>query len=68
MTIRKNDIMHNPESLLESETQKFLYDFKTQTDHLIPAGRLNIVIVNKKRRTCQLKQSEKKDKYLDLAR
>ena len=27
--------MHNPESLLENETHKVLWDFETQTDHLI---------------------------------
>ena len=27
--------MHNPESVLENETHKFLWDFDIQTDHLI---------------------------------
>ena len=53
------------------------------TDHLIPARRPDLIIINnnKKRRTCKiddfavpadhrikLKECEKKDKYLDLAR
>ena len=51
-----------------------------QTDHLISAGRQDLVIVNKKKKNCQnvdfavpadlrvkLKESEKKNKYLDLA-
>ena len=52
-----------------------------QTDHLIPARRPDLIIINKKKRICKivdfaipadnrinLKESEKKDKYLDLAR
>ena len=50
-------------------------------DHLISARRPDLVWVNKKKRTCQivdfavsadhrvkLKESEKRDKYIDLAR
>ena len=50
-------------------------------DHLIPARRPDLIIINKKKRTCKivnfavpadhrikLKECEKKDKYLDLAR
>ena len=71
--------MHNPESVLENETHRILWDFVIQTDHLISARRPDLVIVNK--RTCRivdvtvppdyrvkLKESEKRDKYLDLAR
>ena len=73
--------MHNSESVLENETHKFLWDFEIKTDHLFPAGRPDLMIVNKKKRTgwivdfavladhkVKLKESEKKDKYLDLAR
>ena len=55
-------------------------DFELQTDHLILAGRLDLVIINKKKRTCQIvdfavpndnrvksKEKEKKDKKLDLS-
>ena len=74
--------MHNPASVLENETCKLLWDFDIQTDHLISAIRLDLIIVNKREResTCRivdfavpadhrvkLKDSEKKDKYLDLA-
>ena len=51
------------------------------TDHLISARRPDLIIINKKKRTCRivdfavpadhrikLKECEKKDKYLDLAR
>ena len=55
--------------------------FNIQTDHLIPARRPDLIIINKKKRICKivyfavsadhrinLKESEKKDKFLDLAR
>ena len=73
--------MHKPESVLENETHKILWDFEIKTDHLIPARRPDLVLINKKERTCQLvdfavpadhrvklKENEKMDKYLDLAR
>ena len=72
--------IHNPESVLENEMQKVLWDFEIQTDHLISVRWLDWVIVNKKR-TCQIvnfavpvdhrvkqKESKKRDKYVDLAR
>ena len=31
--------LHKPEYVLENETQKILWDFDVQTDHLISAGR-----------------------------
>ena len=71
--------MHNPASVLENEKQKLLWDFGIQTDHLISARRMDIMIINKKKKNFQncglfwpaddrvkLKESEKKDKYLDL--
>ena len=58
-----------------------LCNFNIQTDHLIPARRPDLIINNKKKRICKivdfaapadhrinLKECEKKDKYLDLAR
>ena len=72
--------MRDPESVLENETHKLLWDFEIKTDHLILARRPGLVIINKKERTCRivdfavsadhwvkLKESEKRDKYLDLA-
>ena len=41
--------MHKPEYVLEIETQKILWDFEIQTDHLIPTRRRNLLIGNKKR-------------------
>ena len=43
--------MHKPESDLENETHKILRNFEIQIDHLIPAIRADIVIINKKKRT-----------------
>ena len=73
--------MHKPESVLENETHKILWDFEIQTDHLITARRPDLVLINKKERIChlvdfsvpadhreKLKEIEKKDKYLDLTR
>ena len=39
--------MNKPECMLENETLKILWDFEIQTDHLIQAKRLELVIVNK---------------------
>ena len=42
--------MHNQESVPENETNKILWDFEIQTDHLISARRQNHVIVYKKKK------------------
>ena len=74
--------MHNPASVLENEIHKFLWGFEIQTDHIISTRRPDLIkINNSKKRTCiivnlavpddhrvNLKENEKKDKYLDLAR
>ena len=74
--------MHNPAPVLENDLHKLLWDFNIQTDHQIPARRPDLLIINKKKRESaklstllfrqdhriNLKESEKKDKYLDLAR
>ena len=75
--------MHDPESVLKNGAHKILWDFETQTDHLISNRRPHLVIFNnnKKKKTCKivhiallidhrvkLKESEKKDKYRDLTR
>ena len=69
--------MHNP----ENNTHKLLWDFDIHTDHLISARRPDLIIFNKKKRPCKIvdfavladhrikmKECEKKDKHLDLAR
>ena len=73
--------IHNPAAVLENDLHKLLWDFNIQTDHLIPARRPDLIIINKRKRICKivdfdvtgehrlnLKESEKKDKYLELAR
>ena len=73
--------MHNPAPVLESDTHKLLWDFDIQTDHLILAWRLDLIIIYKKKKICKivdfavpadhrikLKECEKRDKYLDFAR
>ena len=75
--------MHNLAPVLENNTHKLLWDFNIHTDHLISARRPDLIMINKKikKRICKivdfavsadhrikLKECEKKDKYLDLAR
>ena len=74
--------IHNPAPVLENDTHKLLSDFDIQTDHLISARRPDLIIINKKKKKIckivdfadpadhriKLKEYEKRDKYLDLAR
>ena len=73
--------IYNPAPVLENDTHKLPWDFNIQTDHLIHARRPDLIIINKKKRICKivdfavpadyrinLKECEKKDKYIDLAR
>ena len=75
--------MHNPASVWENNAYKLKRDFDIHNDHLISARRPDRIIINnnKKKRTCKIvdfavptdhrikmKECEKKDKYLDLAR
>ncbi len=59
--------MHNPTPVLEIDTHKLLWDFNIQTDHLIPARRPDLIIINKKmfavpaEHRINLNESEKKD-------
>ena len=50
--------MHNPESVLENDTHKILWDFEIQTDNLISAKRPDLVVVNKKREPAGSPQSK----------
>ena len=76
-----NWYMHNSAPVLENDTHKLLWDFDIQMDHLISARRPDLIIINKKKKVCKivdfavpadhrikLKECEKWDKYLDLAR
>ena len=71
--------MHNPAPVQENNTHKLLWDFVIHMDHLISLRRSELIIINKKKRTCKivdfavpadhkikLKECEKKDKYLDF--
>ena len=73
--------MYNSAPVLENDTHKLLWDFDIQTDHLISARRPDLIIINNKKKICKivdfavpadhrikLKECEKRDKYLDLAR
>ena len=73
--------MDNLASVLENDTHKLLWDFDIKTDPLISARRPDLKIIKKKKRIfkivyfaipadhkIKLKESEKNDKYLDLAR
>ena len=73
--------MRNPAPVLENDTHKLLWDFDIHMDPLISARRPDLIIINQKKRTCKivdfavpadhrikLKECEKKDTYLDLAR
>ena len=73
--------MDNPRVVLENNTHKLLWDFNIHMNHLILARRPDLIIINKKMRTykivdfavpadhrIKLKECEKKDKYIDLAR
>ena len=68
-------------SVLENDRRKLQWDFDIQTDHLISVRRPDLIIINKKKRICKnvkfavpadnrikLRECEKKEKYLDLAR
>ena len=73
--------MHNPAPVIENNTHKLQWDFDIYMDHLISARRPDLILIYKKKRTCKivdfaipanhrikLKEWEKKDKYLDLAK
>ena len=46
--------MHNPEPVRENNTHKLLLDFEIHTDHLISTRRSDLLIINKKKRTCKI--------------
>ena len=41
--------IHNPANVLENDTHTLLWDFNIQADYLIPARRLDLIIIIKKR-------------------
>ena len=71
---------HEPESVLENEAYKILWDFGIQTDHVIEARRPDLGLVDKER-SCKIidfavpgdsriaeKEKDKIEKYQDLGR
>ena len=67
--------------MLENEDYKLLWDFSVRTDHEIGARRPDLVIIDKRDKSCQIidvaipednavreKEDEKVEKYQDLAR
>ena len=72
---------HEPESVLENEDYKILWDFSIQTDHVIEVRRPDLVVVDNKERSCKIvdfvvprdsgigkKEKGKIEKYQDLER
>ena len=72
---------HESERVLESEDYKILWDFSIQTDHVIEARRPDLVVVDKKERSCKIidfavpgnsrieeREKDKIKKYQDLGR
>ena len=72
---------HEPENVLESEDYKILWDFSIQTNHVIEARRVDLVVVDKKERSCKIidfavpadsrieeQEKDKIEKYQDLGR
>ena len=70
-----------PESVLENDDYKLPWDFSVRTDHEIEARRSDLVIIDKRDKSCQIidvaipednrvrkKEDEKVEKCQDLAR
>ena len=79
----RNDKLYNhvPESVLENENYKLLWDFSIRTGHHIEARRPDLVLVDKSKKSCQIidlaipedsgvieKKAERVEKYQNLAR
>ena len=45
---------HVPNSLLENDDYKMLWDFSIQTDHEIEARRLDLLIIDERENNCQI--------------
>ena len=72
---------HEPESVLENEAYKILWDFSNQIDHVIEARRPDLVLVDNNERSCKIidlavpgdsrieeNEKDKIEKYQDLGR
>ena len=80
-TMLTNNICSKPESVMENETRKILWDFVIQTDLPTPTGSADLVLSNKMKRTwsqvdfailtdlrLKVKGNVKINKYLDFTR
>ena len=45
---------HKPEKVVENDSWKILWDFTIQTDHVIGARRLDMVIIDKTKSECRI--------------
>ena len=61
---------HQPETALENNDDKLLWDYNIQTDHQISARRPDLAVINKQEQTCQVidaavkaMEEEKLEKY-----
>ena len=72
---------HEPDTVVENEKSKILWDMNIWKDHIIEAHRPDIVVIDKAKNHCQIidfavpydsrveqKELEKKEKYHNLAR
>ena len=72
---------HEPGSVLENEDYKIFWDFSIMTNHVIEARRPDLVVVDKKERSCKIidfavpgdsrideKEKDKIDTYQDMGR
>ena len=79
--IHKSYAFHSTGHILENETHCILWKFEIKTDHIISARRPDLVIVKKKKRTCQIEdfavqgnhkvkinESKKTNNHFDFAR
>ena len=68
-----------PESIQKDRAHKILWDFEIETNYLIPTGRPDLVLINKKKyfiswillirhNRIKIKEKENIDKYMDLVR
>ena len=77
----KNWYEHEPKAVIESDEVKILWDFNIQCDHVIEHRRPDIVVIDKKEKSCQIidiavpgdlrvyvKEREKVENYGDLKR
>ena len=46
--------MHKPAAVLKNDTHKLQWDSDIQTDHQILARRLDLIAIDKKKRTCKI--------------